>query len=216
VIEIKKDIEQLKRWKSEFGKEYTDRNTQTYEEMEEMVLKTYGYTRTEINEEFIGNLNHSIRILEVACNIGNQLLCLQKMGFTSLYGIDIQDYAVELSKSRTVNINIIQGSADDIPFKDGFFDLVFTSGLLIHISPSNIEEVLKEIHRCTKKYILGLEYYAEEYEEVKYRGHDKLLWKTDFPKLYLDTFKDLKLIKQKRYKYLDNDNEDIMFLLKKI
>lgn len=94
--------------------------------------------------------------------------------------------------------------------------MVFTSGLLIHIPPSNIEEVLKEIHRCTKKYIWGLEYFAEEYEEVKYRGHNDLLWKADFPKLYLDTFKDIKLIKQKRFKYLDNDNEDIMFLFKKI
>lgn len=120
MFEIKKDIEHLKQWKSEFGKKYTDRNKQMLEEMEEMFLKNYGYTRTEINEEFIGNFNRSIRILEVACNIGNQLLCLQKMGFTSLYGIDLQDYAVELSKSRTEKINVIQGSADDVPFKDSF------------------------------------------------------------------------------------------------
>ena len=74
------------------------------------------------------------------------------MGFTNLYGIELQGYAVELSKSRTHNINIIQGSAFDIPFKNEYFDLVFTSGLLIHIHPSNIREAMNEIYRCTKKF----------------------------------------------------------------
>ena len=94
----------------------------------------YGYTRTEINSEFIGDFDRDMKILEVGSNVGNQLLCLQEMGFKSLYGIELQNYAVELSKSRTKRINIIEGSAFDIPFKDSYFDLVFTSGVLIHIS----------------------------------------------------------------------------------
>jgi len=91
------------------------------------------------------------------------------MGFQTLYGIELQEYAVEISKSRTKHINIIQGSAFDIPFKDNFFDLVFTSGLLIHIAPSDVEQILREIHRCTKKYIWGSEYFADSYTQVEYR-----------------------------------------------
>lgn len=53
-------------------------------------------------------------------NIGNQLLCLQNAGFNNLYSIELQPYAVELSKSRAEGINIIQGSAFYIPFKDDF------------------------------------------------------------------------------------------------
>jgi len=79
-------------------------------------------------------------------------------------------------------------SADDIPFKDGYFDMVFTSGVLIHISPGNINRVLDEIYRCSREYIWGFEYYADDYTEVNYRGHESLLWKTNFPKLYLDRF----------------------------
>lgn len=212
---MSKITKQMEKWAGEFGKEYTDRNALTLEEMERLYQKNYGVTRTEMNLEFIGDLGRSIRILEVGSNIGNQLLCLQNMGFQTLYGIELQEYAVEISKSRTKHINIIQGSAFDIPFKDNFFDLVFTSGLLIHIAPSDVEQVLREIHRCTKKYIWGSEYFADSYTQVEYRGHTELLWKTNFVKLYLDTFPDLRIVKEKRYKYLDNDNVDSMFLLEK-
>jgi pseudaminic acid biosynthesis-associated methylase len=138
------------------------------------------------------------------------------MGFVNLYGIELQSYAVELSKARTKRINIIEGSAFDIPYKDGYFDLVFTSGVLIHINPSDIVWALREILRCTREYIWGFEYYADEHTEITYRGHKELLWKADYAKLYLQQFEDLKIAKEERLKYLDSDNIDTMFLLKKI
>lgn len=210
-----KVTEQMKQWMGEFGKEYTDRNALSLEEMEELYRRNYGVTRTELNQRFMKEIDRSIRILEVGSNIGNQLLCLQRMGFSNLYGIELQRYAVELSKSRTRNSNIIEASALDIPYKDGYFDLVFTSGLLIHINPSDIATVMREIYRCTKKYIWGLEYYADHYTEISYRGQRNLLWKVDCAKLYLDEFRDLELIKEERIKYLDNDNVDSMFLIRK-
>ena len=212
---MNKTTKQTEKWAGEFGKEYTNRNTRTLEEMESSYQKDFILTRTEMNTEFIGDLKRSTRILEVGSNIGNQLLCLQNMGFRSLYGIELQEYAVELSKSRTKHINVTQGSVFDIPYKDGFFVLVFTSGLLIHIAPSDIEVVLREIYRCSKKYIWGFEYYADRYTPVKYRGHNDLLWKTNFAKLYLDTFADLQLVKEKRFKYRSNENVNSMFLLEK-
>lgn len=206
---------QIRAWSGEFGKKYTDRNTLTIDELDELYRKNYGITRTELNNLFVEKLNRNIKILEVGSNIGNQLLLLQKLGFKNLYGIEINSYAVEFSKSRTRNINIIQGTVFDIPFKDRYFDLVFTSGLLIHISPSDITMAMKEICRCTKKYIWGFEYYADKYAEIVYRGKKNLLWKANFPKLYHDLFPDLELVKEERLKYLDNDNIDIMFLFKK-
>ncbi len=210
-----KNTKQMEKWDGEFGKEYTDRNVRTLEEIEALYRKNFGITRTEINHGFIGDLERSIRILEVGSNIGNQLLCLQNMGFKSLYGIELQEYAVELSKSKTKRVNIIQGSAFDIPYKDRYFDLVFTSGVLIHISPADIDQVLREIYRCTKKYIWGYEYFADSYTNIEYRGNTELLWKTNFAKLYLDTFSDLRLVKEKRFKNLTDDNVDSMFLLEK-
>jgi len=207
--------EQMRNWISNFGNEYTNRNAYTLDELENLYIKNFGITRTKLNELFIGDMNRNIRVLEVGSNIGNQLLILQKMGFKSLYGIEINSYAVERSKDNTKRINIIQGSAFDIPFKDGYFDLVFTSGVLIHIAPQDICKVLKEIHRCTKEYIWGFEYYADSYMKVEYRGHKNLLWKTDFGGLYLNSFDNLELVKEKRLKYLENENVDTMFLIRK-
>lgn len=212
---MSKSTEQMQEWLGEFGKEYTERNALSLDEMEALYSKNYGISRTELNELFLKDMDRSVRILEVGSNIGNQLLCLQKMGFRNLYGIELQNYAVELSKSRTKDINIIQGSVFDVPYKDNYFDLVFTSGVLIHIEPSDITMAIKEIYRCTKEYIWGFEYYADKYTEILYRGQKNLLWKANFTQLYLDSFSNLKLVMEKRLKYLNNDNIDVMFLLKK-
>jgi pseudaminic acid biosynthesis-associated methylase len=213
--QLRKTTEQMAVWQGAFGREYTDRNALTLDEMEDLYRKNYGVSRTDLNKRFLEGMDHSIRILEVGCNIGNQLLSLQKIGFHNLYGIELQDYAVELAKSRTHRINIIQGSAFDIPFKNGFFDLVFTSGLLTHISPSDIHEAMHEIHRCTRKWIYGFEAHAEGYEEVAYRGHHSLFWKVDYAMLYRKIFEDLELLRQEGFKYLDSKNIDSMFLLRK-
>ena len=72
---------------------------------------------------------------------------------------------------------------------------------------------MSEIYRCTKKYIWGFEYYAEEHAEVPYRGNRNLLWKGDFAGMYLTLFEDLRLIKQEHLKYLTGENVDAMFLI---
>ena len=120
-----------------------------------------------------------------------------------------------MSKKRMNGINIIQGLAFDIPFKDGYFDFVFTSGVLIHISPDNISEAINEIYRCTSKYIFGYEYFSEKYEEIKYRGNENLMWKGDFSGMYMEKFASCKMIKKKMLPWLDSDNTDLMFLLEK-
>ena len=145
-----KETKQLKAWRGKFGEDYTDRNSLKLKDVDGHYLKNYGITRTELNKEFLNNLNRSIKILEVGANIGNQLLFLQKLGFSNLYGIEINKKTVEFSKKNTKGINIIEGSALDVPFKDNYFDLVFTSGVLIHISPQDIKTAMKEIYRCTK------------------------------------------------------------------
>lgn len=215
IADMGKFTKQTEMWAGRFGKEYTDRNALSLKDMELLYERDFGITRTEMNSKFIGDFSRDMKVLEVGSNIGNQLLCLQKAGFKNLYGIELQSYAVELSKSRTRGINIIQGSAFDIPFKDGFFDLVFTTRFLIHIAPEDIATVLDETYRCTKKYLWHFEYYFEMYAQINYHGHADLLWKANFSKLFLSRFKNLRLVKEEHFKYLNSDNVDAMFLLEK-
>jgi pseudaminic acid biosynthesis-associated methylase len=210
-----KFTKQMQEWAGSFGKGYTDRDASSLEEIEAIYKQRYGITRIEMNLKFIGDLDKDMKILEVGTNTGGQLVCLQQAGFKNLYGIELQSYAVELSKSKTKGINIIQGSAFAIPFHDSFYDLVFTSGLLIHIAPEDIYDVLDEIHRCAKQYIWCFEYYSDVYTSIPYRGHDDLLWGANFSKLFLDRFHNLKLVREEHFRYLNNKNVDTMFLLEK-
>lgn len=202
-------------WSGDFGKEYTERNTFDIEQLNALYIKNYGVSREQMNLDFIGGLNKEYKILEVGTNSGNQLALLQKMGFKNLYGIEINEHAVDIARKRLKGINVIQGSAFDIPFKDNFFDLVYTAGVLIHISKDDVNKVISEMNRCSKKYIWGFEYYSNDSKEVSYRGNTNLLWKADFSGLFRKLFPDLNLLKETKYKYLDNDNIDAMFLLDK-
>ncbi len=207
---------QAETWADKFGADYTDRNIFSPEELDKMYLEWYGVARSAMNDEFLGGLGiGDMKILEVGCNVGNQLRMLQKSGFKSLYGVELQEYAVEKAKSLTKGINIIQGMGSELPYKDGYFDTVFTSGVLIHISPESIGAVLDEVYRCTNRYIWGFEYYADQYTEINYLGNENLLWKTDFARLYMERFHGLSLVKEIKYKYLGEDNIDCMFLLEK-
>ena len=204
---------QMQVWSSDFGKDYTDRTHQSVVEVDALYVKKFGISRTSLNTEFLGDLDRSIRILEVGCNMGAQLQCLRKMGFEKLYGIELQQYAVHVAKRKTRDVNIMQGSIFHIPFRDKYFDLVFTSGVLIHIHPDDLQEALVEVGRSSRKYIWGYEYYSPEHTLIPYRGKKDLLWKADFAQLYLNQLAGFERLKEKRLKYLASENIDSMFLL---
>lgn len=207
--------EQMSVWEKEFGKEYTDRNPLSEEEMNGLYEAQFGVTRSRLNEQFIGFLDRNAKILEVGSNVGTQLQLLKRMGFHSLYGVELQEYAVEKSKMATKGVNIIQGSAFDIPYKEAYFDMVYTSGVLIHIKPNDLGVALDEIHRCSNRFIWGFEYFSEAFEMIPYRGMENILWKGNYAREYLNRFPDLKLVQERALPYIKSPNVDHMFLLEK-
>lgn len=62
---------QVDTWSGKFGKEYTDRNANSPASMDKIYKKSYGITRTELNESFLDIIDKSSKILEVGSNIGN-------------------------------------------------------------------------------------------------------------------------------------------------
>lgn len=210
------NTEQEKFWNSNFGKEYTERNKwHSDEEWDKIYSDTWGMTKLEINNKVLKDLPREITILEVGCNYGAQLRGFQRMGFSNLYGVELQGYAVEESKKAFYGLNIITGSGFDLPFKDNFFDLVCTNGVLIHISPADHYSFMKEIHRCSKRFIMGWEYYDKDLKELNYRNNEGYMWKADFESIYRKHFPGLTVMEKHFIKYLSNDNVDAIFLLEK-
>lgn len=208
---------QMETWTGDFGREYTERNV--FEDdaaFNELFRNRFGRTKDEINEDFLGHLDRGIRILEVGSNVGNQLRALRRLGFHRLYGIELQRHCVDRAHETNPEIDIIEGSAFDLPFKDGFFDLVFTNNVLIHIAPADIGTVLAEMHRVTSRYIWGSEYFAETFEEIPYHGQKNLLWKADYAGLFRERFADLSVEREELLPYLDEQGPvDKMYLLRK-
>ena len=206
-------------WAGDFGREYTDRNSRPLDEWNEFYRGIYGHTKLEMNAAFIGELPREARVLEVGCNTGMQLVGLQAMGFENLYGIELQAYAVEKARAFVRGVNILQGSGFDLPFKDNYFDLVCTNGVLIHIAPEDLPRIMGEMVRCSKRYVMGYEYYAPDTTAINYRGNKGFLWKTDFARVFLENHPELRLVKQQLYPYINDaeqGNQDVMFLLEKV
>lgn len=210
--------DQVKFWEGEFGAEYSKRNSYNYESWNNWYVNNFGIAKETINAEFLNTLDKDVKILEMGCNVGQQLYCLQKMGFTNLFGVELQSKAAETAKKQFDNLNIVVGSGFDLPFKDNFFDVVFTNGVLIHIAPENLKNIMSEMIRCTKTFIWGFEYFSEEVQEIPYRGNNNVLWKANYAQMLMNLSPQLEAVKIKDFPYISKEhigNTDRMYLLQK-
>lgn len=175
-------LEQL--WSGEFGDDYTDRNRQAEEAREP-------FWKSLIRQLGLRN------VLEVGCNLGANLHWLLKyMPMQSVYGIDINLKALGEIQKRHPGMGAIWSPARELPFRDHWFDLVFTIGVLIHQPETTLPLVMAEIVRCSRRYVLCGEYFAEETTEIPYRGHTGALFKRNYGGLYQELFPELHLFRQ--------------------
>jgi pseudaminic acid biosynthesis-associated methylase len=173
---------QLSLWRSEFGRAYTDRND--HEKPERVIAW----------RRLLDGITPD-RVLEVGCNVAWNLEYLRRLGVRELYGIEPQPYAVERERWRGPGFGILQGTAFDLPFRDGWFDLAFTSGVLIHIAPESINMALDEIYRVSRRWVVAIEYDHPTEQEINYRGHDGALWKRDHGALWMARHPDLREVR---------------------
>jgi pseudaminic acid biosynthesis-associated methylase len=161
-----------KMWAEDFGNQYTDRNDKDYSPRGDF----FGAIMSESSIQ---------SVLEVGCNTGMNLeIIRQWLPINSAWGCDVNQYAIQELHNRHPQIQAVVASGFDIPFRDNYFDLVFTSGVLIHQKPTEVESVMQEIIRVSKKYVMAIEYYNEIFEEIPYRDHPGALFKGPFGDVY--------------------------------
>ena len=201
-------------WKGEFGNSYADRNI-SVEETNQMYKERTGITFEDVFKKIFSNIDKNAKILELGCNVGLKLSILQKLGFTNLTGVEINEKAFKIAKKNYPNIKFHNSSIEEFNSNGEQFDLVYTSGVLIHINPKALPEIIKKIISLSKEYIFDSEYYSDKLVEVNYRGHEETLWKQNFPQLFLNQDSKLKIIKQEKIYWKTEDLCDIIYLLKK-
>jgi pseudaminic acid biosynthesis-associated methylase len=176
--------QQLVVWEGDFGTEYTDRNVIDW------------HVRLPAFRQMLEGLEIQ-RVLEVGCNRGHNLLALANLlgDAGEIVGIEPNRHALGEARAACSPAAALYGHAMDIPFKNGVFDLVFTAGVLIHIPLSDLPVAMQEICRVSRRYVLAIEYYAQEETVIPYRGRTDLLWKRDFLQHYRQQCPRLSLIR---------------------
>jgi pseudaminic acid biosynthesis-associated methylase len=180
-----------------------------------MYKERTGITFEDVFKKIFSNIDKNAKILELGCNVGLKLSILQKLGFTNLTGVEINEKAFKIAKKNYPNIKFHNSSIEEFNSNGEQFDLVYTSGVLIHINPKALPEIIKKIISLSKEYIFDSEYYSDKLVEVNYRGHEETLWKQNFPQLFLNQDSKLKIIKQEKIYWKTEDLCDIICLLKK-
>lgn len=171
-------------WAGEFGNAYIERNA------------SVGAGRDAFWQTWVYRLAPRTA-LEVGCNVGANLVWLARLlGAQNVAGADVNEQALEIARGAAPGADLRQANAGALPFEDGAFDLVFTTGVLIHIPTAGLAAAMAEIVRCSSRYVLCGEYFAEEETEVLYRGERGALFKRDYGRLYRESFPDLDLIEQ--------------------
>ncbi len=144
-----------------------------------------------IGKTLISNKIKAKSAIELGCNVGFNLKVLKKIyPKADILGVEINKEAYEIAKK---NYNCINQSL--ISFKTNKkFDLVITSGVLIHQDPKSLKKIYKNIYNLSKKYIYIDEYFNPTPIEIKYRGKKKLLFKRDFARELWEAYPNLKLV----------------------
>ncbi len=111
---------------------------------------------------------------------------------TELSGVEPNGHALRIA--ATEGFPVVAGDITRLPFGDRAFDLVMTVGVLTHLADAPLSAGLAELHRCSRRYLLAIEYFDEEDTTVPYRGVDDMLWKRPFLRHYQIQFSTLRLV----------------------
>jgi len=106
-------------------------------------------TRRDIIVSILSPILHAgeRRILSVGCGVGGEVFFLKQFG--KIYGIDVNETAIEYCKKAGLGDDVMQANAESIPFGDNTFDIVFILDVLEHVRDD--KKAMREIYRVLKK-----------------------------------------------------------------
>jgi pseudaminic acid biosynthesis-associated methylase len=171
-------------WAGEFGNAYLERNLDAAEGRGPFWDAILGRFPTE-------------SVLEVGCTQGDNLVHLARhVPAERIWGVDVNPIVLQRLREHVPGVHPLLGVARELPFPDDSFDLVLTVGLLIHIPDDTLEQVMGELVRVSRRWVLSGEYHADEPTEITYRGHDGILFKRDYGELFRRWFPDCPVVEE--------------------
>jgi pseudaminic acid biosynthesis-associated methylase len=177
-------------WAGEFGARYAERNL------------ALDRRRATFWHDLVDR--HAIRsVLEVGCGQGANLApIVEVLDPADVWGIDVNEGAIARAREHAPGANIVRSRARQLPFRDRFVDLTFTVGVLIHQPEETLVDVISEIVRCSRRFVLWAEYRAAGTVEIPYHGESGALFSRDYGAIYADLHPELAIVEEG---FLDRD-----------
>ena len=176
-------------WSKKFGDDYAKRNANSNNRV------------NIIGRDLLKNNLKINSALEFGSNVGYNLDDLKTI-FPNIktYGVEINKKAYSICKKKHICYH-----KSILDFKiEKKFDIVFTSGVLIHQNPKYLKKIYSKIYNYSKKYIYILEYFSPKPIMIVYRNNKNKLFKRDFAKEIWEMYPKLKLLDYGFYWKQDN------------
>lgn len=177
------ETDQEEFWAGTFGDDYVDRNA----------AKQISARKLARFASIIRSTGPITSALELGANVGLNLRAIRTLQpDAAIAGVEINDRAVQqlatLDECEVHHTSILDWG----PTKR--YDLVFTSGVLIHLQPSRLDEVYDLMAAAADRFVMIAEYYNPTPVALDYRGHRDRLFKRDFAGEFLDRHPDFELV----------------------
>jgi hypothetical protein len=104
--------------------------------------------------------------LELGCGAGRNLRALSATApAATLYGLDINEGAVREARRTVPNATVEHGSLYELTgHSDGSADVVFTSGVLMHVPNAELDAVVQDMHRIAARAVVHFELHGPSHE----------------------------------------------------
>lgn len=170
--------EQQRFWSETYADDYIAKNSDFNQEL-----------GVEAWQKMLAGTSGIENVLECGSNIGRNI------GFLNAVLPNAAKNVIELSPAayRQVTSSYplnqsFNGPIVNAPFQPDSFDLVYTMGVLIHISPNDLIANMRKMHQISKKYILIGEYFNRTPVMIEYQGERDKLFKCDFGNVFMENF----------------------------
>jgi len=174
---VSKMNEQQNFWANAYAEEYIQKNSQFDREK--------GIAAWRL---MLAKANPIGSILECGCNIGRNIDFLNHvLPKASKSIIEISKPAFEFVTKHHQIYQAYNGSIENSCLS-GKFELVFTTGVLIHIHPQDLLHNMEKMFEYASKYILIGEYFNRTPVMIEYQGQENKLFKRDFGRLFIENF----------------------------
>lgn len=124
-------------------------NFKQTEEWEDACVHTRRNLKKRKQRILAFSIKKNDKVLDLGCGDGLNIEIFKELGIKNVVGVDISEKLIKQAKQKNPNTEFYVGSADNLPFKNNSFDVVFVDSVFHHIIDYDL--TVKEIKRVLKK-----------------------------------------------------------------